>query len=83
MVATMTRKQRRQMETQERNEIEQVQPSVQKEPKARQKFVPQDCSMCVELRKDKTQSYSYVYHTAGSMRYCKCGNCGHTWKQKV
>ncbi|AMV30903.1 hypothetical protein VN12_19585 [Pirellula sp. SH-Sr6A] len=82
MVATMTRKQRRQMETKEQ-ETEQTQPVTQEQPKARQKFVPQDCSMCVALREDPETSYSFVYHTAGNLRYCKCGNCGHTWKQKV
>lgn len=51
------------------------------EPVARAKFVPRACCMCTELRSDKTANYSKVYHTSGRARYCKCGFCGHTWKQ--
>lgn len=70
------------MEIEESQTQQVVEPTVQEEPRARQKFVPQNCPMCVELRDDKTKNYSFVYHTAGSMRYCKCEHCGHTWKQK-
>jgi hypothetical protein len=67
-------------------EIEQEQPiqfMPQENPKPRQKFTPQNCSMCVALRDDPEKSYSFVYHTAGNLRYCKCGKCGHTWKEKT
>lgn len=48
------------------------------QPKPRQ-FTPRPCTMCTALR--DAESYSFVYHTRGSVRYCKCGFCGNTWKQ--
>jgi hypothetical protein len=44
-------------------------------------FEPRHCSACTSLREDKTKNYSFVYHTRGKVRYCKCGYCGNTWSQ--
>lgn len=47
---------------------------------APRRFVPNDCTMCREVR-PKGKTYSYVYWSGRNVRYCKCGFCGHTWKQ--
>jgi hypothetical protein len=39
------------------------------------------CSLC-ELRRPIGKSYSRVYCTKASARYCKCSYCGHTWTQE-
>lgn len=79
-IQTVSRKQRaRTVEQKEEIAIDHVQ--TKPEPVARVKFVPSDCSMCTEYR-PKDKCYARVYHTAGSIRYCKCDFCGHTWKQK-
>jgi hypothetical protein len=39
------------------------------------------CTMC-ETRRPLGKSYSRVYTTRGSIQYCKCGLCGHTWAQE-
>jgi len=48
-------------------------------------FVPSQCSSCTALREQdetaKGKNFSRVYATVGRTRYCKCGYCGHTWKQ--
>lgn len=50
-------------------------------------FVPRDCTACQRLREldsaTEGNSYSRVYSTQGRTRYCKCGYCGHTWKEVV
>lgn len=46
-------------------------------------FTPRDCTQCTALRPKASDSYSYVYHTRGSVRYCKCKFCGNTWAQSV
>ncbi len=46
---------------------------------APRRFTPRPCSQCTALRDGK--NYSYVYHTAGRVRYCKCKFCGNTWTQ--
>lgn len=45
-------------------------------------FVPRPCSACTALR-DAESNYSYVYHTAGRIRYCKCKYCNNTWTQTI
>jgi hypothetical protein len=59
---------------------------VVQQPKPRvTSFVPQNCTACQRLREldpaTEGNSYSRVYSTQGRTRYCKCGYCGHTWKE--
>lgn len=61
--------------------VEQQSEPVTEPAKARVRFVPRDCSACSSLRGDSKESYSFVYHTAGRIRYCKCRYCGNTWTQ--
>ena len=46
------------------------------------RFVPPDCSTCLNLRKDKSKQYTRVYATkrVGNVitRYVRCDYCGHT-----
>ena len=55
------------------------------EPKPRQKnFIPRDCVMCIERRKQdgkEGQSFVTTYGKSGKLRYCRCGFCKHTWKE--
>lgn len=52
----------------------------QQQEQVARRFVPNDCTMCREVR-PKGKTYSYVYWSGRNVRYCKCGFCGHTWKQ--
>lgn len=45
------------------------------------RFTPRPCSVCEALRNGR--NYSYVYHTAGRVRYCKCRFCNNTWTQAM
>jgi hypothetical protein len=49
-------------------------------PKPRQ-FEARPCSSCCEVR-PYGKNYSRVYCTRGSIRYCRCDYCGHTWSQE-
>jgi uncharacterized Zn-finger protein len=71
----INRKQRRQAQ------IRTPEPVKESEPVARVKFVPNQCKCCEAMR-PKDKDYSRVYCTVGSIRYVKCGYCGHTWKQR-
>lgn len=56
-------------------------PVVLPEQPGRESFIAGACNLCVNLltilgRKQNT----YVTDTRGRVRYCKCRNCGHTWK---
>jgi hypothetical protein len=48
---------------------------------APRRFTPRPCSLCTAHRDGK--NYSYVYHTAGRVRYCKCKLCNNTWTQSA
>ena len=48
---------------------------------APRRFTPRPCSLCTVHRDGK--NYSYVYHTAGRVRYCKCKLCNNTWTQSA
>lgn len=43
-------------------------------------FVPRPCTAC-ENDRPHGKNYSKVYSVHGNVRYCRCGFCGHTWKQ--
>lgn len=45
-------------------------------------FVPRPCSSCNAFRPPAT-NYSEVVTTRGSIRYCRCRYCGHTWSQAI
>lgn len=49
-------------------------------PVARE-FEARPCSSCQAIR-PHGKNYSRVYCTRGSIRYCKCHFCGHTWAQE-
>jgi hypothetical protein len=51
------------------------------EPPKPRAFEPRPCSACEALRPKTNENYSYVYHTRGTVRYCKCKFCGNTWSQ--
>lgn len=46
------------------------------------RWQPRECSACVAVRPYSKESYVYVYHTRGTVRYCKCRYCGNTWSQE-
>jgi|GEM_PF-3439606 len=52
------------------------------EPKPR-RYVPPKCSMCTALRPsgtDYTEVYRTRYDDGYTVRHCKCGFCGNTFK---
>jgi hypothetical protein len=57
-------------------------PVVQPEQPGRESPLAGPCLLCVELLiiLDRKQN-TYVTDTRGRVRYCKCRNCGHTWKR--
>ena len=75
MVQTMSKKQQRKFGPPQDAIVEKVEA-----PKPRA-FEPRACSSCEALRPKASESYSFVYHTRGSVRYCKCKFCGNTWSQ--
>lgn len=48
------------------------------------RYVPPNCSACTALRPVRTESYTEVYTTRRegeyTIRYCRCGFCGNTFK---
>lgn len=58
-----------------------VLPVVLPEQPGRESFIAGPCNMCVSMLAilDRKQN-TYVTDTRGRVRYCKCRNCGHTWK---
>jgi hypothetical protein len=44
-------------------------------------FEARPCSSCQAIR-PHGKNYSRVYCTRGTIRYCKCHFCGHTWAQE-
>lgn len=54
--------------------------AVASEPRARSRnFTAKPCASCVTDRPAGT-NFSRVYATRGKVRYCRCENCGHIWK---
>lgn len=41
------------------------------------------CAALLPLAKPPRQQSTRVYAIKGSIRYCRCDNCGHTWKKIV
>jgi hypothetical protein len=62
-----------------RKQVKQEQ-GAQSAPPEPKRFNPRPCSSCAAIR-PKGESYSVVYATKGSVRYCKCKYCGATWAQ--
>lgn len=50
-------------------------------PRAK-RYVPRECTSCTAIR-PSGRSYSEVYGTVGSIRYCRCRFCGCQWKESV
>ena len=49
-------------------------------PRARSRnFTAKPCPACVADR-PAGSNFSRVFATRGKVRYCRCGYCGHTWK---
>lgn len=42
-------------------------------------FTAKPCPACVADR-PADSNFSRVFATRGKVRYCRCGYCGHTWK---
>lgn len=54
--------------------------AVASEPRARSRnFTAKPCPVCVADR-PADSNFSRVFATRGKVRYCRCGYCGHTWK---
>lgn len=54
--------------------------AVASEPRARSRnFTAKPCPACVADR-PADSNFSRVFATRGKVRYCRCGYCGHTWK---
>lgn len=42
-------------------------------------FTAKPCPACIADR-PADSNFSRVFATRGKVRYCRCGYCGHTWK---
>lgn len=82
---TMSKKRRAQPMRDETKVIEQITDDITEivntvsDAAVPRRFTPRPCSVCEALRSGR--NYSYVYHTAGRVRYCKCRFCNNTWTQ--